>query len=143
MAGRPSKSVFMPMKTTARRASARTGTADQCQPKVQLLAELMRASSHCVFITGAGISTNSGIRDYRGPNGIWTEAKKQGKSEGEMLEEWDDLFYECIPSATPTFTHRAITALTRTKAPGLSPCLPMANGQWPTAYDPFPMACSV
>ena len=74
-----------------------------------LLACYIKEAKHCVFITGAGISTNANIRDYRGPNGIWTEAAKQGKKEGDVV--WDDAFYESIPSATPQLAHLGIREL--------------------------------
>ena len=35
------------------------------------IADAVRASRRMVVFTGAGISTESGIPDYRGPNGVW------------------------------------------------------------------------
>lgn len=49
---------------TAQEAAA---LADQLAP----VADAVRASRRMVVFTGAGISTESGIPDYRGPNGVW------------------------------------------------------------------------
>ena len=35
------------------------------------LADLLRPAHRVLLFTGAGISTGSGIRDYRGPQGVW------------------------------------------------------------------------
>ncbi|MCX7026449.1 MAG: NAD-dependent deacetylase [Spirochaetes bacterium] len=37
------------------------------------LLELVQASRHCVAFTGAGVSTLSGIRDFRGKNGLYND----------------------------------------------------------------------
>jgi NAD-dependent deacetylase len=40
---------------------------------IQDLADAIREAKHVVALTGAGISTDSGIPDFRGPNGLWTK----------------------------------------------------------------------
>ena len=38
-----------------------------------MLADLIRSAQPCVVLTGAGISTESGIPDFRSPTGIWAQ----------------------------------------------------------------------
>ena len=42
-------------------------------PEIRELAELIEASDRTVVFTGAGISTESGIPDFRSPGGIWSK----------------------------------------------------------------------
>ncbi len=52
-------------------------------PTVQIeqLASLVRSSRYLVVFTGAGTSTESGIPDFRGPQGIWTKMRSIELSE--------------------------------------------------------------
>ncbi len=43
--------------------------------KIKKLAEIVNASNNIVFLGGAGVSTESGIKDFRGKHGIYTELK--------------------------------------------------------------------
>ena len=46
---------------------------DKLPSNIAELRALIRVSERIVVFTGAGISTESGIPDFRGPNGIWNK----------------------------------------------------------------------
>lgn len=65
------------------------------------IAKLIVESKHLVFFTGAGVSTESGLADYRGPDGVWTRRDKGLKPKpGPLIEE-----------VQPNPAHNAITEL--------------------------------
>lgn len=72
------------------------------QEKIELLGMMIKKSKHLVVFTGAGISTSSGIPDFRGPKGIWTLQR-----EGKPLPEASLPFHRAIPS----MTHMALVEL--------------------------------
>ncbi|XP_057243637.1 NAD-dependent protein deacylase sirtuin-6 [Malurus melanocephalus] len=76
---------------------------EELERKVQELADLIRSSSNVVFHTGAGISTASGIPDFRGPNGVWTMEEKG------LSPKFDTTF----ENARPSKTHMALLGLQR------------------------------
>ena len=74
------------------------------------LAEYLRGSQKALIFTGAGISTGSGIPDFRGPQGVWTRRKPVFiqdfmTSEKARIEHWEyklegrDAFRNAQPNA--------------------------------------------
>jgi NAD-dependent deacetylase len=52
-----------------------TDSDQQLEAQIEELASLIRSSRYLVAFSGAGISTESGIPDFRGPQGIWTKMR--------------------------------------------------------------------
>ena len=48
----------------------------ELEEKINLAAQWICESKRLVVFTGAGLSTDSGIPDYRGPDGVWTRRDK-------------------------------------------------------------------
>ena len=51
-------------------------TEDRLNEHVETIAQWLIDADYVVAFTGAGISTDSGIPDYRGPDGVWTRRDK-------------------------------------------------------------------
>jgi len=56
--------------------------------KIEIFAKLLYTSRYPVFFTGAGISTESGLPDFRGPDGMWTRQEK-GLAPKPTSKPWD------------------------------------------------------
>jgi NAD-dependent deacetylase len=82
------------------------------------LARLIREHQPCVVLTGAGVSTDSGIPDFRSPTGLWAEfdpAEYASLSafRADPAKVWR--FYKpriaMLSEAMPNAAHRALAAL--------------------------------
>jgi NAD-dependent deacetylase len=84
------------------------------------LARFIARARQAVVFTGAGISTESGIPDFRSPGGIWTRMAPIDfgdflASEEARRETWRRRFAmeETFRAAAPNRGHRAVAALVR------------------------------
>jgi NAD-dependent deacetylase len=84
------------------------------------LARLIEKARRAVVFTGAGISTESGIPDFRSPGGIWTRLAPIDfsdflTSEEARRETWRRRFAlePTLRQAAPNRGHRAVAALAR------------------------------
>jgi NAD-dependent deacetylase len=84
------------------------------------LAELIEGHQPCVVLTGAGVSTESGIPDFRSPTGMWAQVDPMEYAslrafEADPEKVWS--FYapriEMLTGAEPNAAHRALAELER------------------------------
>jgi NAD-dependent deacetylase len=89
---------------------------------IDLVRGWVDASTRIVAMTGAGISTESGITDFRGPQGVWTKNPKAERlsnihyymSDPEVrVLAWQQRLVHPAWQATPNAGHRALVELER------------------------------
>jgi len=85
---------------------------------IERLRDMIGAATRIVAFTGAGISTESGIPDFRSPGGIWTKYRPIYfddfmSSEEMRRESWRRKFAtdETLLKAEPNAGHRALAKL--------------------------------
>jgi NAD-dependent deacetylase len=88
------------------------------EERIQRLADLVRESQPCVVLTGAGISTESGIPDFRSPTGIWAqydpmEYASISAFRRDPVKVWEfyALRFATLTQAEPNDGHRALAEL--------------------------------
>jgi NAD-dependent deacetylase len=90
------------------------------EDRIRTAVSLIRGASAVVAMTGAGISTESGIPDYRGPGGVWETQKPP--TIGDYLDNvetrrtfWRRRLtdYPSLAAREPNAGHRALVELER------------------------------
>lgn len=89
----------------------------QINRQIEAAANLILGSQHLVVFTGAGISTESGIPDFRSPGGIWDQFDQKVFDLDSFLEDersralhWE-LFSSLGADASPNPAHFAVGEL--------------------------------
>ena len=86
------------------------------------VAGMLNDAQHITVLTGAGISTDSGIPDFRGPNGVWTRdpnAEKMATLQHYLADPqvrqraWQHRVTSSAWSAEPNAGHHALVHLER------------------------------
>jgi NAD-dependent deacetylase len=104
------------------RSSLVFGEAAAMERAVFAASELIDLAERIVVLTGAGISTDSRIPDFRGPQGIWTknpEAEKQATLQNYVADaevrrrSWRGRLDSPMWAAEPNPGHYALTGLER------------------------------
>jgi NAD-dependent deacetylase len=89
---------------------------------VERARELLQRARRVVVLTGAGISTDSGIPDFRGPEGVWTKdpaAERRANIEVYVSDpdvrrqSWQQRLTSRLGESEPNAGHRAFVELER------------------------------
>jgi NAD-dependent deacetylase len=94
------------------------------QKAIEQVVEILLQRPFCVALTGAGLSTHSGLPDFRSPGkGLWTQLEKMPPDRSDVMtlqgfKERPEVFYsrfrsflELILSAKPNQAHIALAEL--------------------------------
>ena len=84
------------------------------------LAELIRTAQPCVALTGAGVSTESGIPDFRSPTGIWAQYDPMEyatidafRADPDKVWSFYGMRFRALADARPNDAHTALAELER------------------------------
>ncbi len=102
--------------------NARTHATDEIDDDVRTVAGWIDEARAVTVLTGAGISTDSGIPDFRGPDGVWTKnpaAERQATLQNYLADPkvrvlaWRSRMDHRSRGAAPNDGHRALVQLER------------------------------
>lgn len=101
------------------------------QERVITLADMLLDSKKTVVLTGAGVSTESGIPDFRSPGGLWSKVDPLYAFSVETFIYRPEVFYQVglphlgsITSARPNRAHQVLAGLEKA---GLVECVITQN----------------
>lgn len=87
------------------------------KPEPEALFDLIQESKYCVAFTGAGVSTLSGIRDFRGKNGLYKDLNAEKIFDIEVFRDDPSFYYQAtrdfiynLDEKTPSVIHRVLAA---------------------------------
>lgn len=90
-------------------------SADHIDEAADCVSDLVRSARSIVFFTGAGISTESGIPDFRSPGGVWAKNRTVYfddflRSAEERYEYWRQkaIAHSDFAAAVPNITHNTV-----------------------------------
>lgn len=79
--------------------------------------DLVRAASHIVVLTGAGVSAESGVPTFRGAGGLWKQFRPEDLATPEafardprLVWEWYAMRRDTVFACEPNAAHRALAS---------------------------------
>lgn len=111
-------SVLPPQTPLALKAAMTPDVFIEPHEAAHALEQALRSASRAIILTGAGLSTESGIPDFRSPGGLWSRMEPITfdafcASEDARREDWRRRFEMAalFAAAAPNAAHRAIAHL--------------------------------